>query len=115
MAENHSEKDLIKNGRTALIIATLSALVGGTGGPLLAVKLGFSDALRPDPFTGTEGRVIERRLESLEFHVRNHPDVALRLDIAELKEEAAAARKERELIIRNQDRILNRLDRSHAK
>lgn len=95
--------------RQTFIVAILSAVLGSTGGNYLLSRV-FPDAIRPDPFTGAQGKALALRITNLEKHVENHPDVALRAAVADLRAESAAAKAERSLIIRNQDRILERLD-----
>ena len=54
--------------KSALAVAIVSALLGGAGGPLLLVKFGY-DPFRPDPFTGTDGKLLSARVAALETHV----------------------------------------------
>lgn len=112
---NASSNGKVKNGqlsgRNALLIAIASAIVGGTGGPLLLVKLGGPSVFRPDPFTNADAQILESRITALERHVNYHPDAELRSAISKLSAESAAAKSERALIIKNQDRIILRLDR----
>lgn len=95
--------------RQTFLIAILSAVLGSTGGNYLLSRV-FPDAIRPDPFTGEQGRALELRIERVEGHVEDHPDVALRAAISELRAEQAAAKAERGLMLRNQDRMIERLD-----
>lgn len=94
-----------------LVVAIVSAVLGSTGGPYLLDRLLGFNPYRADPFTGTEAALLASRLERIEDHVENHPDVELRASIALIRADIAEARAEREQIIRNQDRILDRLDK----
>lgn len=112
--ENKGERHVL-TGRNALVVALVSALVGGAGGPLLLVKFGGPNIFRQDPYTQSmaeaDRKVLESRVATLERHVNYHPDTELRAAINELTAEAAAAKSERALIIKNQDRIIQQLDR----
>ena len=90
--------------RNSILVAVASAIVGGTGGPVLLLKLNPS-ALRPDPYTGTQGLVLETRIEALEYHTRNHPDAAGQFDRRITTLEA-----NQNIILANQIRILEKLD-----
>ena len=92
------------------LITAGSAVVGSLGGPLLLVQFGGSSLLAPDRFTGTEAAEVIRRLEVVEAHLVDHPDVQLRADIAALREELAGNKARQEMILENQNRLWNRLD-----
>lgn len=91
------------NGKHAFIVALVSAIIGGAGGPLLLVQLGGDSLFRQDPFTGEEGKQLKTQLE---YHFRNHPDITNEFDTRITTLEAQNA-----IIISNQNRIFDRLDR----
>ena len=106
MANGHSNKlGNGLNGRSAFFVATLGAIFGGFSGPLLLVKFGGDSVVRPDPFTGTQGQQIEKRVTALESHVDNHPDQTGRFDARLTALEAQFT-----IILNNQERIIRRLD-----
>lgn len=92
------------NGKRAFILALVSAIVGGAGGPLLLVKLNGPSVFRPDAFTGSQGAALEKQLE---YHIKNHPDALHNFDRRITKLET-----QNEIIIKNQFRILDRIERS---
>jgi len=100
----------VLSGRTALIVAALSAIVGSTGGPFLLVKFGGPNLFAPDRYTGAQGLAMERRVAALENHLNDHPDAQLRAEIAALRAELAANTARQDQILTNQNRIFNRLD-----
>jgi hypothetical protein len=65
---------------------------------------------RPDPYTGTQGAALEERVDGLEdevhYHFNNHPDVTNEFDRRITRLETQI-----ELILSNQQRILQRLER----
>ena len=89
--------------RSTLFVAIVSSIVGATGGPYLMVRIA-PDALRPDPFTGEQGRALTHRLERVERHVDNHPDAAQRFDARISTLEA-----QNRLILMQLDRIEDRM------
>jgi hypothetical protein len=93
------------NGNRALVVAILSGILGGTGGPWLLVRLGGDTILRPDPFTGSQGKVLAYRVEELERHVENHPD---RVGLFERR--ITTIETQNAIIMENQKRIIERLD-----
>ena len=103
MAEKNGTID---GAKRALAIAVASAFVGGAGGPLLLVKLGAAETLRPDPFTGAQAAVLESRVEALENHVAYHPDITNQFDRRITTLEVQYAN-----ILANQERIIQRLDK----
>lgn len=98
------------NGRTAFVVAVLSAAVGSLSGPLLLVQFGGSDVVAPDRFTGTEGAAIDARLrhveQEIQGHLDNHPDQINRFD-----RRITALETRIDIMITNQQRMLDRLDR----
>lgn len=100
--------------RTPLVVAIVSAILGSTGAPFILVKLGINP-FRPGAYTVAmaEAReeLVDLKISALEAHVENHGDKEWRNAIMELQREASGAAKEREQMLRNQDRILNRLER----
>ena len=115
MAKENDEVNGVK--RTALI-AIASAFLGGAGGPVLLLKFSDGEMLRPDPFTGSQGKALERRLVTLESendaahavlerHIVSHPDVLNNYDRRITTLEVQYAN-----IIANQEKIIDRLDRA---
>ena len=103
MAKENEEVDGVKR---AMVIAVASAFLGGAGGPVLFLKFTDGEYLRPDPFTGAQGKALERRITSLEKHVTDHPDVLNKYDRRITTLEVQYAN-----IIANQEKIIDRLDR----
>ena len=94
-----------------IVVAVVSAILGSTGSIAVVFNTPFGQAVvRPDPFTGTQAQALERRLTALEYHVMNHPDVGLRADVAVLRSDILTTIAKQETIIKNQDRILDKLD-----
>lgn len=98
-----------KNGklstRQTFMIAVLSAVLGSTGGNYLLSRV-FPDAIRPDPFTGTEARVLEHKVQNLEWHVQNHPH-----DTGRFENRIATLEAQNTLILQELRIIAERLDR----
>lgn len=90
--------------RSTVLVAIVSSILGATGGHFLMVRFA-PDSLRPDPFTGAQGRSLERRLEKLERHVEYHPDLTNRFDARISTLEA-----QNKLILLQLDRIEKQLD-----
>ncbi len=68
-----------------VLVAVIGAAIGGSG--TVAIYLGTplaQEAVRPDPFTGTEAAELKREIrylrEELRRHTDMHPDVAKRFD-----------------------------------
>lgn len=98
-----------KNGlssRQAFVVAIVSAFLGSAGGPVLLSNVFDWNPYRSDPFTGTEGKLLERRLASLERHTNNHPDQTLQFD-----RRIVALEVRLQVIIDNQQRIIEKLDK----
>lgn len=96
-----------KNGlssRQAFVVAILSAFLGSAGGPVLLSNLFNFNPYRTDPFTGAEGKILERRLASLESHMKNHPDQQGQFD-----RRITTLEVKLDVLISNQQRILDRL------
>ena len=98
------------NKFTPIAVAIIGAALGSSG--TVAVYLGTpfgQDIARPDPFTGTQAVALEARInhieEQIDAHVGAHPDIVNQFDrrIATLEAQYA-------IILRNQGRILDRLD-----
>lgn len=102
-----------KNG-TRNLTYLLIAVIGGGGGGAGGTWAYFSSLApsqieamaRPDPFTGIQAQGLINRIERLERHTDNHPDEANKFDSRITRLEA-----NQNTILKNQDRILNRLDR----
>ena len=58
------------------------------------------EIIAPDRYTGQEGRSLEAKLE---YHLENHPDRNLDVRVTRLEAQY-------EITIKNQDRIIQRLD-----
>lgn len=98
------------NKWTPVLVAVVAAAVGslGTVSIYLGTPLG-QEVARPDPYTGTQAAALIRRLEqeesNLRVHVSQHPDKYNQYDSRIARLEASYL-----VIIKNQDRILDRLD-----
>ena len=109
-------EDKKTNGKwTPVLIAVISAALGSSGGIALVFNTPFGEGLaRPDPWTATQAdaryKQTNARLNNLEGHVRSHPDAELRAEIADLRADYRAFKASQDLIIKNQDRILLKLD-----
>ena len=96
--------------------AVVGAILGSGGsiGVIFSTPLG-QELARPDPYTSVQAQTaydkVNFRINRLEKHVDNHPDAALRAAIAAVITDVAAGKAERRLIIANQNRILDRLDK----
>lgn len=101
--------DTPKNGNkwTPVIVAVVGAFVGsaGTISVYLGTPIGQAVA-RPDPFTGAQAAIIERRVTELERHVRYHPDSVNQFD-----RRITVLETQNKQIIANQERILSRLNK----
>ena len=94
------------NRRNALVVAVLSAILGSTGGPFVLTKFGVNP-YRVDPATGTEVRLLQDKVKRLQNHVDFHPDV-----VNKFETRITAVETNQLVIIRNQERILDKLDQS---
>lgn len=66
---------------SAILVPALIAAISASGGLYIALGTPVGESLtRPDPFTGAQGAYLEQRIEALEYHVRNHPDVENQFD-----------------------------------
>lgn len=113
---NNGSKRNGKDKFLNLLVPSILAAIGASGGIYIALGTPVGqDWARPDPFTGSMAeeaqRVVNSRIGRLEDHVRNHPDVGLRAAIYSLREELSASKATQEVIIKNQDRILDKLDK----
>lgn len=86
---------------TPVLVAVVGAFLGsaGTVGIYIGSPIGQKVA-RPDPYTGTQASALERRLNN---HLESHPDHGLDVRVSRLEAQY-------EIILRNQDRILSRLN-----
>jgi len=93
------------NGYRPVFLALyfLGAVLSGAGGNYLWLRNAGPEVVRPDPYTGTQAKALERRLT---YHLENHPDIENRFDARLTALEAQYA-----LIISNQARIMDRIDR----
>jgi len=108
--KDERESNGIHGKWTPVLVAIIGAVLGGTG--TVAVVFGTpigQEAIRPDPFTGTQASALETRVDQISAmvsgHIYKHPDDELKFDrrIATLEAQYTE-------IIRNQGRILDRLD-----
>ena len=91
-----------------ILVAVIGAIGGGFGGTYLLLDSGLATTslqtvARPDPYTGTQGRALESVVTR---HIDNHPDATNHFErrIATLEAQIG-------VMIRNQERILDRLER----
>ena len=95
-----------------VIVAIIGVLGAGTGTNYLLVSRSgaLQEIARPDPFTGAQASALRAALaelnHELERHVRDHPDQTGRFD-----SRLTALEARQNLILSNQQRILDRLDR----
>ncbi len=108
MAANEStvKKNGVLSNKQAFMVAVISAFLGSAGGPVVLSNLLGWNPYRSDPFTGTEGKLLERRLTSLEKHIDNHPDETKQFDRRIIELEIRL-----QVIIDNQQRILQKLEK----
>lgn len=103
------DKETVKpNGLSSkhtMAVVALSSILGATGAPVLLVSLGGPSLLRPDPFTGAQGAVHERRIEQLEWHLKNHPDQS-----GKFETRIATLEAQNTIIISELRRMSDRLD-----
>ena len=99
-----------------LAIAIISAMLGSSGGVALVYNTDIGQSItRPDPFTGSQGAALSTEVqylkESVDGHLQNHPDgeLSARMSLAEVN--ISRLQAQFELILANQDRIINRLDK----
>jgi len=93
-----------------VLIAVISSIIGSGGGVALVFNTPFGQSFaRPDPYTGTQAASLIRRFDMVESsmnkHIREHPDLSNRYD-----RRIATLEAQYEIIIKNQDRILGRLN-----
>jgi hypothetical protein len=113
---NNGSKRNGKDKFLNLLVPSILAAIGTSGGIYIALGTPVGQDWAPhDPWTGEMAeeaqRVVNSRLGKLEDHVRNHPDVGLRVAISNMREELSASKAKQEVIIKNQDRILDKLDK----
>lgn len=103
--------DVVKNGkrnglsyRQTFVVATISAVLSGSALPWLLSSIGVNP-YRPAAFTSHDGKVLERRIESLEAHLTNHPDQTGQFD-----RRITTLEVKLDVLISNQQRILDRLN-----
>jgi len=93
------------NGRkyTPVLVAIVGAFVGSLG--TVSVYLGTpvgQEAVRPDPFTGTEARSLESRIDTLERRVDQLPPRELELAVELLRHD-----------LEEYERRIKRLENNH--
>ncbi len=98
----------IKNGTHPVIVALyfIGAVLSGAGGNYLWMRNVAPEVVAPDRFTGTEADALEFKIDT---HLANHPDIEYRFDARLTALEAQYA-----IILTNQQRILDRLDRLNS-
>ena len=99
---NDKKESNTKDGVRSIYLGLyfLGAILSGAGGNYLWMRNVGPDIVAPDRFTGTQASALESKLDS---HLRNHPDRPLEIRVSRLEEQYAS-------IIRNQNRILDRLN-----
>lgn len=117
--DNKKAQTTVQNGNkwTPVIVAVIGAFVGslGTVTVYLGTPVGQKIA-RPDPFTGSQAAALAGRVgrteSQIEYHIDRHPDETnnFALRIAALEAQSAALVAQNGEIIRNQERILKRLN-----
>lgn len=102
------------NKWTPLIIAAIGAAIGSLGTVTVVFNTPYGQAVaRPDPFTGTQAtaltQIVEHIEEDITDHITAHPDQTNRFDrrIATLEAQYA-------IVLANQGRILDRIDKALA-
>lgn len=73
MAKEETAGSRLNGNLFGLVIAILGAFGGGFGSNYLWVRANpesFSEMVRPDPFTGSQGRELERKLDSVAHQLR---------------------------------------------
>lgn len=95
---------------TPTLVAIVAAAVGSLGTVSIYLGTPFGQEItRPDPFTGTEAAALIRRFDRLESriggHLTQHPDKSNQYD-----RRIATLEAQYTVILKNQDRILDRLD-----
>ena len=97
-----------KNGLKPVFLALyfLGVVLSGGGGTYVWLRTTAPQVVRQDPFYGRQGEVLAARISSLEDHVKNHPDMTNRFDARITRLEAQYT-----IILANQQRILDRLER----
>ena len=101
-----------RNGNKYLpaVVAIIGAALGSTGTVAIVFNTPFGQSIaRPDPFTGTQAASLKAEImglrEILTRHLDSHPDEVNKFDRRITYLEAQT-----EVIIRNQERMLDRLD-----
>lgn len=106
----------VGNGLRPVFLALyfLGAVVSGAGGNYLWLRSTGPEVVRPDPFTGSDARQLQSEIDTtrrqFRYHIENHPDIENRFDARLTALEAQFV-----ILIANQERILNRLDRLNGK
>lgn len=101
--------------RNAVLVALISAIIGGAGGPFILVKLG-ANPFRSDPYTGADAALLEQRITYLEQevgeHKNKHPDQTGHFD-ERLDQQATAIavlQTQMSAVLSNQRVILEKLE-----
>lgn len=92
------------------IIAVVGAAIGSSGGLALVFNTDAGKDFRPDPFTGAEGASLTTRVGHLETELSEHLN-NLPADINQFDRRIAVLESQYLLILQNQGRILDRLDK----
>lgn len=88
-----------RNGSSVIpiVVAVLGAFGGGLGGNYLWVRAApdeYETISRPDPFTGTEGRELERRIDNITTLLNGIQRQVDRMPPRELTERLALVERE---------------------
>jgi len=94
-----------KNGLKPVFLALyfLGVVLSGSGGTYVWLRTTGPEMVAPDRFTGTEAAALKLEINQ---HIRSHPDQENRFDARITRLEAQYT-----IILANQARILDRLDR----
>jgi len=92
-------------------VGIISAILGSSGGIALVFNSPFGQKItRPDPYTGTQAATLNARVEHLEDditeHLVRHPD-----EINQFDRRIATLEAQYAMILQNQARMLDRLER----
>ena len=109
-------KNRVANGKwTSLLMPAVVAAISASGGIYITLGTPIGQGLmRPNPYTSIQAEAQHKqtnaRLMNFEEHVKDHPDAELRQIISDIRAEMAAFEATQGIIIKNQDRILDKLN-----
>ena len=105
--KEYTPKDGIRSIYLALYF--IGAVLSGAGGNYLFMRSVGPETMAPDRFTGTQASALISRINHIEslidLHTAQHPDISNQYD-----RRIAVLESQYEIIIKNQDRIILRLD-----